>query len=155
MKPLVVLLVAFALIGGGTWLLAGQPNFRWAGNGAMVVMLLFTAVGHFAFTPGMMQMLPEWLPFRRGWVYLTGVLELAAAAGLLWPAARPSTAWALLAFFAAILPANVHAARIGLDYQTGQLTGPGPRYLWFRVPLQLLFMAWTWYFGLHLGSLSR
>ncbi|MEZ4712248.1 MAG: hypothetical protein R3A44_33980 [Caldilineaceae bacterium] len=24
----------------------------------------------------------------------------------------------------------------------------GPQYLWFRVPLQLLFIAWTWYFTL-------
>jgi uncharacterized membrane protein len=150
MKPLFVLLTAFALILGATYLIDGRANYLLAGNGAMAAMLLFTSLGHFAFAQGMMLMLPEWLPFRRGWVYLTGVLEMGAAAGLLWPAVRPFAAWGLLAFLVAVLPANIHAARTHLDYQRGQPTGPGPRYLWFRVPLQALFMAWTWYFGLYL-----
>lgn len=152
MKPLFVLLAAFGLILGVTYLLKGQAAYSTAGNGAMAAMLLFTGAAHFAFTQGMTQMLPAWLPFRRGWVYGTGVLEMAAAAGLLWPAARPFTAWALLAFFVAVLPANIHAARLQLDYQRGDTTGPGLRYLWVRVPLQLLFMAWTWYFGLALAA---
>jgi uncharacterized membrane protein len=118
----------------------------------MALMLLFTGMAHFAFTAGMTRMLPEWLPFRRGLVYGTGVLEIAAAAGLLWPSARPLTAGALLVFFVALLPANIHAARHEVDYQRPEATGPGLRYLWFRVPLQLLFMAWTWYFGLHLAQ---
>src|SRR5688572_1106952 len=150
MKPLIVLLAAFGLILGVTYLMSGQPNYLLAGNGAMAAMLLFTGIAHFAFTEGMTQMLPQWLPFRRGLVYLTGLLEMAAAVGLLWPALRPPTAWALLAFFALVLPANVHAARTHLDYQHGTATGPGLGYLWFRVSLQLLFMAWTWYFGYYL-----
>jgi len=152
MKPLIVLLAAFGLILGATYLVNGQLDYRLAGNGAMAAMLLFTGAAHFAFTQGMTQMLPVWLPFRRAWVYGTGVLEIAAAVGLLWPPARTAAAWALLAFFAAVLPANIHAARLHLNYQQGDATGPSLRYLWFRVPLQLLFMAWTWYFGLHLAQ---
>ena len=151
MKPLLVLLIAFTLILGATHLGGGPANYLLAGNGAMAAMLLFTGLGHFAFTEGMSLMLPEWVPFRRGWVYLTGVLEIGAAAGLLWPVARPFAAWGLLLFFIIALPANIHAARTHLDYQRSQPTGPGLRYLWFRVPLQGLFMAWTWYFGLHLA----
>ncbi|SFP70900.1 DoxX family protein [Hymenobacter arizonensis] len=149
MKPLIVLLAAFGLIFGATYLLRGSPNFLLAGNGAMAAMLLFTGAGHFAFAQGMAQMLPAWLPYRRGWVYVTGVLEIAAAIGLLWPVTRAITGWALLIFFVAVLPANINAARQHLDYQRGDATGPGPRYLWFRVPLQLLFLAWTWYFALY------
>jgi uncharacterized membrane protein len=155
MKPLVVLLAAFGLILGATYLFKSSPNYVLAGNGALAAMLLFTGAGHFAFTEGMARMLPAWLPYRRGWVYFTGVLELAAAIGLLWPAARPAAGGALLAFFAAVLPANIHAARQHLDYQRGTATGPGPQYLWFRVPLQLLFLAWTWYFALHLSPGAR
>ncbi|SNR63348.1 DoxX family protein [Hymenobacter mucosus] len=150
MKPLLVLLVSFGVLVGGTHLFQGQADFVLAGNGAMAAMLAFTAIGHFAFTQGMMRMLPEFLPAKRAWVYVTGVLEIAAAIGLLVPALRVGTAGCLLVFFLLILPANILAARRNLNYQTGATDGPGPAYLWFRVPLQLFFMAWAWYFGWYL-----
>ncbi|MBX0288874.1 hypothetical protein K3G63_00405 [Hymenobacter sp. HSC-4F20] len=154
MKPLLVLLAVFGLLAAGTYFFQGQVNYLLAGNGAMAAMLVFTAIGHFAFTAPMMQMLPQVLPAKKAWVLATGVLELAAAVGLLVPNLRPSTAGLLIAFFLLILPANILAAQRHLNYQTGTLDGPGPRYLWFRVPLQLFFIAWTWYFGAYLPSLS-
>ncbi|SNC59547.1 Uncharacterized membrane protein [Hymenobacter gelipurpurascens] len=150
MKPLLVLLLAFGVLAAGTYFLQGQADFVLAGNGAMSAMLVFTAIGHFAFTQGMMRMLPEFLPAKKALVYSTGVLELAAAVGMLLPEWRERTAYCLLAFFVLILPANIYAALGHLNYQTGTPDGPGPRYLWFRIPLQLLFMAWTWYFALYL-----
>lgn len=152
MKPLVVLLAVFGLTLGITYFMSGQPNWRLAGNVALAAMLLFTAIGHFAFAEGMAKMLPESFPARKFWVLFTGALELAAAGGLLLPGLRPLTAGALIVFFILILPANIYAARQHLDYQRGTLDGPGPAYLWFRVPLQLLFIGWAWYFGLHLAA---
>lgn len=154
MKPLIVLLGAFGLLLLGSSLWAGSPDYILAGNGAMAAMLLFTGAGHFAFTHGMMRMLPDFLPAKKAWVLATGVLELAAAVGLLWPLVRTETALLLLLFFLLILPGNVLAARRHLNYQTGAADGPGPGYLWFRVPLQLFFIAWTWYFGLYLPLAS-
>ncbi|WP_331145734.1 hypothetical protein [Hymenobacter sp.] len=58
-------------------------------------------------------------------------------------------------FFVLILPANIHAALHHINYQKGTTDGPGPRYLWFRIPLQLLFIAWTWYFSVHLPTALR
>jgi uncharacterized membrane protein len=155
MKPLLVLLVAFGLLLLGSFLWTGSPNHLLTGNGAMAAMLLFTGAGHFALTAGMMQMLPTFLPAKKAWVLATGVLEIAAAVGLLIPAVRMETAWLLIAFFVLILPANVLAALRHINYQTGTLDGPGPRYLWFRVPLQVLFIAWVWYFGLYLPPALR
>jgi uncharacterized membrane protein len=149
MKPLLVLLAVFGVLGAVTYFFQGQVNYLLAGNGAMAAMLLFTGAAHFAFTEGMMQMLPTVLPAKKAWVYATGVLELAAAVGLL-PSLRFKTAGCLLIFFLLILPANILAARRRLNYQTGTPDGPGLSYLWFRIPLQLFFMAWTWYFGWHL-----
>jgi uncharacterized membrane protein len=120
----------------------------------MAVMLLFTGAAHFTLTQGMMQMLPEWLPARKAWVYFTGVEELVAAVGLLVPALRQLVAWPLIVFFIFILPANILAALRHINYQKGTPDGPGPRYLWFRVPLQVLFIAWTWYFSLYLPTAS-
>lgn len=134
MKPLIVLTAAFLL--------------SRSGNIAMCAMLCFTAIGHFKFTAGMTQMIPSPLPYKRTLVYATGVLEPVLGAGLLFPATRLTAAIALLAMLILMLPANISAARRHLNYETGEPTGPGPRYLWFRIPLQLLFIAWTIFFSL-------
>ncbi len=152
MKPLLVLLLTFGLALLGTRLLAGHADLVLAGNLAMAVMLIFTGIAHVPYVHGMTQMLPAWLPAKKAWIYGTGLLEVVAGVGLMIPALRPATAVCLLVFFVLIFPGNVISARKHLDYQRGTLTGPGPAYLWFRAPLQLLFLAWTWYFGLHLVS---
>ena len=35
-----------------------------------------------------------------------------------------------------------------LDLEKATYTGNGLTYLWFRIPLQLFFIAWVWYFAL-------
>ena len=58
---------------------------RLAARIAMSAMLIFTAIGHFAFTKGMTKMLPDFIPFKIAVGYGTEVLEIAAAVGLLIP----------------------------------------------------------------------
>lgn len=115
-----------------------------SGRVAMSIMLLFTAVAHFAFTKGMAMMLPEFIPFKTATVYLTGIIEIAAAIGLFIPNFRAVTAWLLIGFFVLILPANVYAAVKHINYQKGTFDGSGLLYLWFRIPLQILFIVWTY-----------
>jgi uncharacterized membrane protein len=55
----------------------------------------------------------------------------------------------LIVFFIAVLPANVvgsikQVQMGGMEY--------GTAYLWFRIPLQIFFIWWTWYFALRLPS---
>jgi len=113
----------------------------------MAVMLFFTAFGHFFFLNGMTNMLPENIPMRRLIIIVTGVLEAAAAAGVLLARTRRLTGILLIAFFIAVLPANVYAALHHINTETGEPTGPGLHYLWFRIPLQILFMAWVYWFA--------
>lgn len=149
MKPLLVLLVAFVVATIVLRLVAEQWLYVLAGNIAMAVMLLFTAIGHFAFTKGMTMMLPSFVPFKKALIYITGLMEVGLAIGLLISPLRETTAWFLIVFFMALLPANVYAAVKGVDYQKGSYSGPGLTYLWFRVPLQLLFIGWVYYFGIY------
>ena len=148
MKPLIVLLVTF-VISLLAFYLSGHPGaYIWSGNIAMSVMLLFTAIAHFAFMEGMSKMLPGFLPFKKEIVGFTGLIEIAGAVGLLLPSSRAATAMGLILFFILILPANILAALKKVDYQKGTHDGPGIKYLWFRVPLQILFIAWVAWFGL-------
>ena len=144
MKPLIVLLVSFVLSLLILQLVFHRMDMALAGRIAMSIMLLFTAVAHFAFTEGMTMMLPDFIPFKKAVVYLTGLLEIAAAIGLLIPGIRIATGWMLIVFFLVLLPANIQAAMKGVDYQKGTLTGKKLNYLWFRVPLQILFIIWVY-----------
>ena len=110
----------------------------------MSCMLVFTSIGHFIYTKGMVMMMPDFIPFKTEMVYFTGIIEIAAAIGLLIPKLRVLTAWLLIAFFILLLPANINAAIKHIDYQTGTFAGDGVGYLWFRIPLQILFIVWTY-----------
>jgi len=148
MKPFYILiavsLIALTLI----YLFAGSFDWQLAGRIGMSAMLLFTALGHFMFSKGMELMIPRFIPFPKELVFVTGLLEIAAAITLLIPALQESTSWSLIIFFVLITPANIHAAIKKLNYQTGNTDGPGPGYLWLRVPLQLIFILWVYFSGI-------
>ena len=145
MKPLIVLLIFFAIAIVLIKIFKQQYDVALAGRIAMAVMLLFTAMGHFAFTKGMSLMIPDFVPYKIVLVYLTGIIEIAAAIGLLIPSVRALTGWLLILFFLLLLPVNINAAIKHFDFQKGTYDGSGLNYLWFRVPLQLLFIIWTYF----------
>ena len=144
MKPLIVLLAVFTIAAFALRLIDGHFELAFAARIAMAVMLLFTASGHFAFTKGMAMMIPAPVPFKTPLVYLTGIFEIMAAFGLLIHSYQQVSGYALIVFFVIMLPANIYAAINHIDYQKGTTSGPGVSYLWFRVPLQALFIAWVY-----------
>lgn len=104
---------------------------------ALSLMLIFTGVSHFTFmTEDFVRMIPPSIPWPRTLVYFTGVCEMAGAVGLLLPEFRRASAYALIAFFLTVLPANIHAARAGVT-----LRGKPATSLWLRIPMQILFIA--------------
>ena len=148
MEPLVILIVVFIITLLTTKAIKKVWLYSFAGCVAMSVMLLFTGVSHFLYPEGMALMLPGFIPFKKEVIYLTGVIEIAAAVGILIPRYRKLTAWLLIVFFLAILPANIHAAINHVNLRTATFDGNGVNYLWFRVPLQIFFIAWVYYFGI-------
>jgi len=118
-----------------------------AGRIAMAAMLVFTAIGHFAFAKGMAMMI-SFLPSPITIVYITGIIELVAAAGLLIPKTTSLTGKLLIVFFIMLLPANIYAACHNINLQTADYRGKGISYLCFRIPLQLLFILWVYYFSI-------
>lgn len=154
MKPLIVLIAVFILSSIILKLIYKKYRLSLSGRIAMAAMLLFTALGHFAFSKGMAMMIPDFLPYRTGIVYITGIFEIVLAIGLLLPSFHRATGWALITFLLLVLPANIYAAVHQVDYQNATFDGPGLSYLWFRVPLQLLFIAWVYFFVIKRWSWS-
>jgi len=147
MKPLLVLLIVFGITAAVSKIFSHGWHFELAGNLAMSIMLFFTAMAHFAFRKGMAMMLPSFIPFKRQTVFVTGLIEILAGIGLLIQQYRHITAILLIIFFILILPANIYAAIHKINYEENDYSGNGSKYLWFRVPLQIFFVEWVWYFA--------
>ncbi len=148
MKPLFVLLTSFLITLLVTKKIHQQIKVDLSARISLSIMLCFTAIGHFVFTEGMAMMLPEILPIKNQIIYLTGIFEIGAAIAIHIPKLRKQTAWVLILFFIALLPANINAAMLNVDYQNATYKGVGVTYLWFRVPLQVLFILWTYFSGI-------
>jgi uncharacterized membrane protein len=110
----------------------------------MAVMLPLTASAHFVpadvtVMPNhadMVRMVPPFLPFADALVYITGVLEVLGAAGLVLTATRRYAGYALAALFVALIPANIYAAVADVPFAGGEATP-----LWQRIPEQILYIG--------------
>jgi uncharacterized membrane protein len=140
MAPLIVQIAAWAgfwAVGRLGWWPAASTvtgSLRFA----LAALFTFTAVAHFVprTRHEMVRMVPSVFPAPAMLVWLTGVLELVGAVGLLIaPYVRPA-ALALTALLAVMFPANVHAARAKL-----QIAGREAMPLLPRLLLQIFWMG--------------
>ncbi len=104
---------------------------------ALASMLVLTGWAHFGRLRGdLVRMVPPWAPAPGLVVTMTGVAELAVAAGLVFTTTAPMAAWILVVMLVLMFPANVHAVRHGVP-----LGGRPPTPLGLRTALQVLFLA--------------
>jgi uncharacterized membrane protein len=147
MKVLLVLIISFILTAVISRLFIDDWNIMLSGNIAMMLMLWFASLGHFMFTKGMVMMMPSFIPFKGALVYLTGIMEIVLGPLLIINATRHIAGIILLIMFLVMLPANINAAMKHINFEKATYDGSGTGYLWFRIPLQLLFIAWVLYFS--------
>ncbi len=134
MAPLIVQLAA--TVAAGFFV-----PWRDAARIGIAALFLFTGAAHFSkLKRDMAAMVPP--PFTGAlWViYMTGVLEIAGAVGLLLPALSRVAGWCLIALLIALFPANVYAA-----LKSVHLGGRTATPLWFRTPLQIFWIAVLWW----------
>lgn len=142
MLVLIVLLVSWAVFraigaAGVHALSSWQDSARYA----LAVMFIFTATAHFnKMKHDFARMIPAYFPHPLVVVYVTGVLELLGAAGLLLPQFRRLAGICLIALLAGMFVANINAAQRSIT-----LRGKPPTPLWLRVPMQVFFIALLWW----------
>ena len=86
---------------------------------------------------------PDWVPWPRQVIFLTGLCEIAGAIGLVIPRTRKLAGVMLALYAVCVYPANVVHARQYLA------TGQGPD-LWYHIPrllAQPLIMWWALFAG--------
>ena len=104
-------------------------------------MFMFTGASHFSsMKTDLAAMVPPPLTGALWVIYITGVLELAGAAGLLVPGINRLAALCLVVMLLAMFPANVFAAVNGVT-----LRGQPATALWLRTPLQAFWIAMLWW----------
>lgn len=152
MVPLIILLISFGILfAADKFWFKGKLSFSLIGRISMALMLIATGLTHFTSTDLMVEMMPDFLPFKREIIYFTGICELLAVFGLIWTKTAKLTSVMLIIFFLAVLPANIVGSlkqiRLGgMDY--------GAMYLFFRIPLQIFFIFWVYYFGIKINRES-
>jgi uncharacterized membrane protein len=109
----------------------------------ILIALGFVAAGVLHFVrPGLYaRIVPPFLPFPVALVYISGIAEIVGGIGVLIPSLRPLAGIALVALLIAVFPANLYMAfapdRAGF--------GIAPLWLWLRLPIQVVLIAWVWW----------
>jgi uncharacterized membrane protein len=142
MIVLVILFGSWVILRGiGLLGVAGLATWRDTARDALAVMFVFTGVAHFTtIRHDMARMIPSVFPQKMFIVYVTGVLEILGAAGLLIPRFRSLSGICLILLLIAMFSANVNAA---LNHVT--LLGKPPMALWLRTPMQILLIGLIWW----------
>jgi uncharacterized membrane protein len=109
---------------------------------AMATAMGVAGTSHLANPRPFVQHLPEFVPARERVILGTGLLEILLGAALAAPTRRRrEVALALAAYLIAVFPANVYVAVAGV-----RIEGlPGASHPWMRLPLQAVYVAWTFW----------
>jgi uncharacterized membrane protein len=81
----------------------------------IAALLITSGTIHVAAPEAFYAQVPDFLPFRLAIVYLSGVVEIVLAVGLLWPRFKRHAAIAAAAFFVIIFPGNIWQAIAQVD----------------------------------------
>ena len=115
---------------------------------AMGIFLVITGIAHFIFPQTLDRIVPSVLPGNpRFYTIVSGVAELVIGVALLTPlsimfAGKPLRLWAAyaaLALFVAVYPANI---KMAIDWRSREM--PMPLFAYSRLPLQFGLFYWAY-----------
>ncbi len=150
MAPFIFLPATFAILFLiNRFLLGRLLTLSFVGRASMALMLVVIGIAHFTNIEQMVQIMPDFMPAKREIVYFTGMCELMAVVGLLWNRTVRLASILLIIFFVLVLPANIVGSLKAVPFGGMEY---GPLYLLARIPLQIFFIWWVWYFGVRNSS---
>ena len=98
---------------------------------------------HFTNPEPFVRIVPDYLPYHLGLVYLSGFVEVLGGVGLLIPQISHVAAWTLAILFIAVFPANLYQAVNNIPVA---VLPHDPPLIWLRFPFQAFLVAWAWWF---------
>jgi uncharacterized membrane protein len=107
------------------------------------VLFMLAGTNHFTHTAFYVAIMPPYLPWHTTLVYVSGAAEIVLGGMLLVRNTERVAAWAVIALIVAVTPANIHMAihpELFPDYSHTAL--------WTRLPLQIVLIAWAYWYTL-------
>ncbi len=108
---------------------------------------LFVIAGllHFIAPDVYVKIMPDYIPWHKPMVYLSGVAEILGGAGIMISPYREAASWGLILLLLMVFPANITMfrkayRRKGLTMYTSLLL--------LRLPLQFVLIYWVYWAGL-------
>ncbi|MBA3246820.1 MAG: DoxX family membrane protein [Pyrinomonadaceae bacterium] len=105
------------------------------------VFFVLAGLNHFINPDFYLKIMPPYLPWHLFLIYLSGFCEIVLGVMLLIPRYTRVAAWGMIALLVAVFPANIHMAVNSELYPNIH-----PVALWFRLPLQAVFIAWAYWY---------
>ncbi len=109
----------------------------------LAVFFALAGLNHFRVPYFYVSIMPPYLPFPSFLVYVSGICEIALGVLLLVPWLTRLAAWGLIALLIAVFPANLHMAVNAEHYPEFSVI-----MLWARLPLQVVLIAWVYWYTL-------
>lgn len=107
----------------------------------LAVFFVYSGVNHFRNPDFYLPMMPPYLPWHLPLIYLSGIFEIVLGLMLIIAKLTRIAAWGLILLLIAIFPANIHMAQHPELFPWTTQT-----FLWIRLPLQLVLIAWAYWF---------
>ncbi|WP_205945154.1 DoxX family protein [Pedobacter psychrodurus] len=99
---------------------------------------------HFLSTTVYYVIMPKWLPAPGFLIYFSGILEIVFGVLLLIKKTRKLAALLITLMLIAFLPAHIYMIQMA-PFMLGEILVT-PLIAWIRLPFQLLFIGWAWYY---------
>jgi uncharacterized membrane protein len=119
--------------------MSGSPQRRTTGAILFGVFMLAAGVAHFANPDFYLRIMPPWLPWHEGLVWLSGVCEVVAGLLVLVPRTRRIGGLFAIAVLLGVFPANLWMA---VDLSIWPEIPLWAR--WVRLPAQAVLIYWAW-----------
>tara|TARA_B100001971_G_scaffold215195_1_gene260276 strand:- start:104130 stop:104492 length:363 start_codon:yes stop_codon:yes gene_type:complete len=107
---------------------------------ALALILIIAGVIHLINPKAFLIAMPPYIPWHLEIIYLTGLIEIILAIGLILKKYRYRAAKVCALYFIAILPAHIHVALNGIE----MFGVNDPIILWGRTLFQAVFIWWAW-----------
>ncbi|QHI96828.1 hypothetical protein GT347_01770 [Xylophilus rhododendri] len=117
------------------------PLGKKLGLASVFLWFFIGGIAHFMFADAEARIVPEWIPWPETVVFVSGILELLGAAGLLFCRTRSAAGWGLILLTVAVTPANIFMLQHAADFPNVPLWA-----LVARLPLQV-GLAWLIYWS--------
>ena len=99
---------------------------------------------HFLSTEVYYVIIPKWLPAPEFLIYFSGILEIILGLLLLFDRTRKFAALLIILMLIAFIPAHIYMIWKA-PFMLGEIMVT-PLIAWLRLPFQLVFIGWAWYY---------